>query len=379
VNSCDSRAAWVSYFFVAPRLITGAEKLRGTPLLMDLHTSVVALDDSQLLASTHELLVRSSIIDAEFLIHLSEIDARKLYAARSYSSMFAFCVGALHLSEDATCTRIAVMRAMHRFPVVLECIRTRSVHLTGLRLLEPHLTEENHRDVLAEATGKSKRDIEELVARLAPRPPVPDSIRKLPPRAAPAPELPAASTPPPPTPINPVYRPPIQPLAPDSYKVELTADRALRDKLKLAQDLMRHRVPNGNLSTILDLALDLLIDEVKKERFGDGRKPRASPVEQPQEPATRHIPAAVSRPVVERDGYQCTFVDEETGRRCDETGWLELDHLDGYARTHEHSVDSVAVRCRTHNQYAADLMYGREFMDRKRFTRPGTDTQPRLL
>jgi hypothetical protein len=39
----------------------------------------------------------------------------------------------------------------------------------------PHLTAENHCEVLAQAAGKSKRDIEELVARLSPQPPVPDS------------------------------------------------------------------------------------------------------------------------------------------------------------------------------------------------------------
>jgi hypothetical protein len=63
----------------------------------------------------------------------------------------------------------------------------------------------------------------------------------------------------------------------------------------------------------------------------------------------------------------------EDGHRCEERGWLELDHLDGFARTGEHSVERIATRCRVHNQYAADLMYGREFMDKKRkFTRPGT-------
>ena len=44
-------------------------------------------------------------------------------------------------------------------------------------LLAPQLTTENQRDVLAEAAGKSKRQIEELVARLSPQPPVPTVVR----------------------------------------------------------------------------------------------------------------------------------------------------------------------------------------------------------
>ena len=45
---------------------------------------------------------------------------------------------------------------------MIEALRSGQVHLTGLRLLAPHLTAENHRDVLARAAGKTKSEIEEL-------------------------------------------------------------------------------------------------------------------------------------------------------------------------------------------------------------------------
>src|SRR3954470_19024096 len=77
-------------------------------------------------------------------------------------------------------TRLGVAHAGRQFPAVLDSLRSGDVHLSGLRVLVPHLTAESHRQVLARAAGKSKREIEELVAALAPRPPVPDAIRKLP-------------------------------------------------------------------------------------------------------------------------------------------------------------------------------------------------------
>src|SRR5207245_11631487 len=46
--------------------------------------------------------------------------------------------------------------------------------------LAPHLTLENQAEVLAEAAGKTTRQIEELVARLAPQPAGPTVIRKVP-------------------------------------------------------------------------------------------------------------------------------------------------------------------------------------------------------
>jgi len=62
----------------------------------------------------------------------------------------------------------------------------------------------------------------------------------------------------------------VAPLSGETFKVQFTASRSLRDKLRQAQDLLRHRVPDGDVPTIIERALELLIEEVKKERFGVG-------------------------------------------------------------------------------------------------------------
>jgi len=142
--------------------------------------------------------------------------------------------------------------------------------------------------------------------------------------------------------------------------------------------LLRHRIPDGDLTSIFDRALDVLIEQVKKERFATGRKPRPdSPG--PVDESSRHIPDGIKRAVYERDGGRCTFTDTD-GRRCGETGWLEFDHLDGFARTRVHHVDRIRRTCRAHNQHAAEQIYGRAFMERARSpTCPGTSPQVRLL
>src|SRR5207248_9939937 len=71
------------------------------------------------------------------------------------------------------------------------------------------------------------------------------------------------------------------------------------------------------------------------------------------------------RAVFERDAGRCTFTDKR-GRRCSETGGLEFDHQDGFARTHLHRADRIRLLCRAHNQHAAEKMYGRAFMERAR-------------
>jgi hypothetical protein len=43
------------------------------------------------------------------------------------------------------------------------------------------------------------------------------------------------------------------PLTEETFKIQFTASRAFRDKLREAQDLLRHRVPDGDLASILDV------------------------------------------------------------------------------------------------------------------------------
>jgi len=364
--------------------------------MLNTRTVVEAMAPSDLLATTRNLVRHCAGLEAELLIHLGEIDHRKLYLDCACPSMFVFCVQSYGFSEDVACTRIAVARSARDIPAILDSVRSGAIHLTGLRLLLPHLTVENHRDVLGRAAGKSKREIEELIACLCPQPPVPTIVRKLPERVAPGPdantalafsaETPASPlptvTPPPTWTVPPQHRPTIAPLSEQTYKFQFTSDRDFHDMFRHAQNLLRHRVPDGDPVDILKRALKLLIEDVEKERFATGRKPRdTSTVEDGA--VSRHIPAWIRRLVVERDGGRCTFVAED-GSRCPETGFLEFDHDDGFARVRVHDPARIHLRCRAHNQHAAEKMYGRAFMEEKRVSRaspirPGTDTSAQLF
>src|SRR5206468_4997644 len=79
----------------------------------------------------------------------------------------------------------------------------------------------------------------------------------------------------------------------------------------------------------------------------------------------RHVPAHVKRAVWERDGGQCTFT-SDTGRRCPARNRLEFDHADPVARGGTATVQRMRLRCRAHNQYAAECTFGAGFMSEKR-------------
>ena len=128
------------------------------------------LSDEALLRRLEDLAHHSRESTAELIAHLAELARRKAHRSEGEGSLFKYCTRVLRLSEAATCNRLAAAYAARRFPVILDLLGDGSVNLTTVRILAPHLTAENHRAVLAEASGKTKGEVKKIRARLAPRP-----------------------------------------------------------------------------------------------------------------------------------------------------------------------------------------------------------------
>jgi hypothetical protein len=278
--------------------------------------------------------------------------------------MFTYCTQVLHLAEHAAYNRIEAARAARRFPVILTLLADGSVHLSSVRLLAMHLTPENHADVLRKATHKSKRDVEQIVARLQPQPDVAASVRKLPAtrmtRAPVQPRTPesqpsaiAATS----VVVPSAPRPEVAPLAPERYKVQFTVGRETYEKLRRVQDLMRHRLPTGDPAAIFDRAIALLLEDLEKKKIAATERPRPSVT---ADKHSRHVPAEIRRTVWARDGGRCRF--EGPGGRCSETGLLEFHHVVPFAAGGAMTADNLELRCAAHNRHEAEQYFGRATM-----------------
>ena len=140
---------------------------------------VSALSDRELLARLPEVRGIERRAIAEVIAHLAEVERRRLYLAEACSSMYTFCIERLGYSENEAHTRLQVARLCSQFPEALEALETGTIHLTGLALLCPKVTEANAQELLDEARGKTRREIEALLARRFPRPDVLPSITPL--------------------------------------------------------------------------------------------------------------------------------------------------------------------------------------------------------
>jgi hypothetical protein len=293
--------------------------------------SLTHLSDEALVASLASVFADERRLLARLIQHLVEVEDRRLHLKAACSSMFDFCVRHLGMSEGGAFRRINAARLVRRFPGLLGAIERGELHLSSLVLLRDHLTEANVEELVAATRGRSKREVEELLARRAPRPDVPSTLRRLPaqrrpaasaaPPAASAEGTQDASNAPPvgslaaapvgsplaspvgslapvpvgsgiaspvgslapvtaatplPVPGAPPARARIEPLSDARYKLQLTASSALRDKLERARDLMRHRNPAGDLAVVVERALDALLAQLEKERLGKTARPKST-------------------------------------------------------------------------------------------------------
>jgi hypothetical protein len=358
-----------------------------------------SLSDEELVTEVRRLARLTRETTALLVAHLAEMETRRLYLAAGCPSLFVYCTDVLCLSEHEAYLRIEAARLARRFPLLLEMLKDGALTLTTAKLLSPQLSTENHDTLLAAAAGRSKREVEVLLARSFPLPDVPSSIRKVPaPRpqpitsatserasvgaaaigsldartvgsaeiraAAPVAESSPGHTPCLTAPMGPLPSPPakprevIRPLAADRYEVRFTISAAGREKLRLATDLLRHAVPEGDTGDIVERALTALLEQLARKKFASTAQPR--PARQAA-PGTRHVPAHVRRTVWLRDGGRCAFMGKGN-RRCPERGFLEFHHLRPYGVGGEATMDNIALRCRAHNAYESEWFYGRRFM-----------------
>jgi hypothetical protein len=145
----------------------------------------------------------------------------------------------------------------------------------------------------------------------------------------------------------------VKPLAPERYKIQFTVSRETYEKLRRAQDLLRHAVPSGDPAIIFERSLASLLAELERTKFAATSSPRKRSL---TNEASRHVPAATKRAVWQRDGGRCAF--SGSRGRCSETGFLEYHHAVPFAEGGETSAGNLELRCRAHNQHEADLWFG---------------------
>ena len=209
--------------------------------------------------------------------------------------------------------------------------------------------------------------MEEIVASLHPRPDAPAIVRKLPAAIVPARNLLRLS--------QCLLQSPRRRLLPHLHRQselswnhwlphatnsrsQLTARHT--EKLRRVQDLMRHSLPSGDLATILDRALGVLLLSSSGRRSGYQRERVCAGREHRDHVTSRRLSAVPSGSVMADGVRSAECMGGAQRRDCS-----EFHHVRPFASGGEPTEDNVELRCRAHDQYGADLFFLIPFVARE--------------
>jgi 5-methylcytosine-specific restriction endonuclease McrA len=306
-----------------------------------------ALSNDELISNTSKLITLQNQCLAKQIVLIMEIDHRRLHWQAGYSNLALFLVAKFGLSEDQAYKRIRVARVVDFIPQLLEPLRRGETTLTNLALAAPRLTQANCQVILENIKGRSKRDVQNFLSKVTDDGQLVDEVDP-------------------------------------TVELKIRVPRELADKLQRAKEVMASRGQNPKLAEVLDAALEVLLDRSdpmrraeraakRRERaegqtdakIKDAANNKRTAAVQDNSRKRRPIPAAVKHQVWLRDGGRCTY-ETDDGHRCTERAMVEIDHIVPLCRGGDDSLSNLRLRCRAHNQYAAEISLGSAFMAKKR-------------
>ena len=369
------------------------------------------LSTKQLELSTENLARAEKRHVALLIAHIAEMSRRKAALECGYKNLFAYCVSRLKLSEGSVALRLQVANVSRRFPQLLVALAENRMSLTVAGHLAPHLREDNVDQLLGDCAGMTKREVEEYLVRLQPKPVFHPSIRKRPssrkekekvsseaqqetlrenqPANEPCPAPSAQDTT--------AQRPPsassnlLQPARPDAYNFRFSADGSFKDKFERLAEVLGVENPLKNMAAVFEKALDISLDRkdpkrklerrIERQRRRSaareksrpdevatkGARPRVEQVEEIQdkeEAPSRYVPSQVRERVFARAGYQCQYRASD-GTRCSSRTGLEIEHERPFALYRSHDERFLRALCHQHNALQAERVYGAGYIQAK--------------
>ena len=277
---------------------------------------------------------------AEFIAYLSEVGQRQLHLSMGFSSLYDFCLETFKLSEGAVYRRIQVAKVVGKYPFVLDYLARGSLTLTNISLLCPHLTGKNANDILEACRGLTRKETEIFISKSFGG----DTKKEFPQNHHGHLDIGT----------KPFDREEAYSEALVEYRFYAGKDFAL--KLANVRTLVgRKKSFSKDLESIFTFLMEHFLES--KSRTLGTVKPHPSGTQK------RYVPLNVRMELLRRADYRCMFVGEN-GRRCQETDFLEVDHVVPFGQGGKTSIENLQILCRSHNRYKAFQDYGAAYMAR---------------
>jgi 5-methylcytosine-specific restriction endonuclease McrA len=324
---------------------------------------VKKLTNKELLVEVQSLVGQEKRILVQVLKYLREIESRKLFLERGYSSLFAFCVEYLGYEESQAYRRITAARLVREIPEIEVKVEGGCLSLTALTQAQSFfrrqalngatMDTEQKKEVLGLLENKSTRECEKELIKLCPELIIDKTER-------------------------------VRLLSEDLSEVRLVLKTETLEKLKKLRNIFSNRNQNMGLSDVIDiLAADGLMKfdlskksftkkrpfhrplsapKVKKENTNRGVEVADINKSKQKSARPRSVPASLRKKVWARDMGKCTFMDALTGKKCESQFRIHIDHIKPWAMGGESTMKNLRLLCAQHNNLQALHLFGKKKM-----------------
>ncbi|WP_413944163.1 HNH endonuclease [Bdellovibrio sp. HCB-162] len=302
------------------------------------------ISNNELVQRLEKLVRTERKITHLVLLHIAEIEDRKIYAERGYDGMYSYLTRGLGYSEGSAYRRLHSARLLKQVPAVAEKIENGSLNLTQLTQVQKHLKEdlragnkpspERTEKILEGLQYKNTFETQKTLAVEFNQP-----IQK-------------SET--------------LRPQADDSVRIEITLTAEQFQELEQAKSLLSHICPDGSWAEVISTLAKGFNQKklVGKSKLGStSNSVRASDQTRTStqvvnaamvlQPRRKYLSIQKKRKLFNQANHCCEYTDSQTLKRCGSKFQLEVDHVHPVALGGSDDIGNLRILCRTHNVLAA--------------------------
>jgi 5-methylcytosine-specific restriction endonuclease McrA len=309
------------------------------------------LSNHDLVMSLKYLFENERKISRSILLHLKEINRRKLYADRGYPNLFKMLISEFKLSESSANRRIKAMLLLSDVPEFEKCISSGELNLSTLSMAQKHiriqekltgqkLEVRRKAEIVEQIKNKTQAEAEVKLMQLLPEAATcPKTIEKR--------------------------------ISESEVRLSINMPDRLKNKLKRLQELWAHQNPKMDYIELIEKSVDRVLERedpmLRKSRSKklniEPQKPSATAAVAPDvgtiAPLKRqYLPIRIRALIHKNADSRCEYVDELTQHRCASRFLLETDHIIPVAKGGSNEVSNLRILCKTHNLLMARRHFG---------------------
>jgi hypothetical protein len=282
------------------------------------------------------------------LLHIREVDKRKLYLEKARASLFDYLVKDLGYSAAAAQRRVEASRLLKDIPVLAEKIQTGSVNLSQIGEFQRAIKQKEQ-----ESAGSISTDIKtELLCKI-------ENKTTFETQKILAQELDIQ--------LRPLESKQVQ--KDESVHLQMTLSKEQYAMFQECKNLAAHillQQKDTGMNAVLDVLMKSYLDEHKSTSVQEPISEQASTQTTEQKPWRVPKPHAISasetvrinktltpktRKIVLNKHQCCQYKDPETQKICGSRFALEVDHLQPRWAGGDHQPENLTVLCSSHNKY----------------------------